>query len=590
MRRFRERARQLVTAFTILICCLAGTAAGQRLSAPRLLPESTVGFIRVANARELADRFADTAMGRITSDAQIQPLVAHLYGSLLDAFQQLEDRVGTSLDDLLAIPQGEVCLALVLPEEGQPALTLIVDVGDQLPVAEKLLQSGSDALIGSGSSRESETIGETELLTFKRTSGRRGELNMFVRGETVVLATNSELAKQLLANWEQAEDKVLADNRKFVSIMNRSRGFKDEPPQITWYLDPLSFIKHVTRGNLAGQAGLATLQGLGLDNVKALGGGIVLATEEFDSVAQSHILIGHPREGALRMLALQSGELSPEPWVPSDASSYATFHWDFQQTIDELVDLFDLFRGDGAWQAQVVDRLSDQLGVDFEEAVLASAAGRLSIVRWIEKPARVNSQSILLAFQLTDTDAFSDTLATIAEKNSSRFEPDRYRGNRYYRINFERRRRRNRPMSDLARKPEPCVAVVGDYLLVADSVKFLQEALATKSDPSKSLATELEFKLVSNKIQRLLGRTQAGGISFQRPEESFLLMYDLAKSDDVRNRLAETEQPVLRALQAALEENPLPPFSVIAQYLAPGGAMYTYDELGLHHVAFGLRR
>jgi len=67
-------------------------------------------------------------------------------------------------------------------------------------------------------------------------------------------------------------------------------------------------------------------------------------------------------------------------------------------------------------------------------------------------------------------------------------------------------------------------------------------------------------------------------------------MYELATSPATRDRLEDVEHPVLQALRSALKDRPLPPFSEIAKYLAPGGAMLTYDELGLHHIGFTLSR
>ena len=36
--------------------------------------------------------------------------------------------------------------------------------------------------------------------------------------------------------------------------------------------------------------------------------------------------------------------------------------------------------------------------------------------------------------------------------------------------------------------------------------------------------------------------------------------------------------------------DPLPPFPVLAQYLAPGGGMLTSDETGIHYTGFVLKR
>ncbi|MFH1266305.1 MAG: hypothetical protein ABIK89_11305 [Planctomycetota bacterium] len=66
----------------------------------------------------------------------------------------------------------------------------------------------------------------------------------------------------------------------------------------------------------------------------------------------------------------------------------------------------------------------------------------------------------------------------------------------------------------------------------------------------------------------------------------------LGVSDGVRGQLRQgTENnPFLKTLDTALEENPLPPFAVIQRYLAPGGAMLVDDETGLHYTSFSLRR
>ena len=75
---------------------------------------------------------------------------------------------------------------------------------------------------------------------------------------------------------------------------------------------------------------------------------MVFATEEFDGVNQSHAMIGHPREGIIKMFALATGDLTPEPWIPRDVASYFTFHWDFDQTYEEVNRLYDFFRGRGS--------------------------------------------------------------------------------------------------------------------------------------------------------------------------------------------------------------------------------------------------
>jgi hypothetical protein len=133
---------------------------------------------------------------------------------------------------------------------------------------------------------------------------------------------------------------------------------------------------------------------------------------------------------------------------------------------------------------------------------------------------------------------------------------------------------------------------LGDYLVLTDSTECLHHAILTQSDSSQSLLNQLDYKLITSKIRRQPGGDSPGLITFDRPEEGLRLMYEMATSDDVHQRLAARAEnnAFFRTLQTALKDHPLPPFSVIAQYLAPGGGLLTNDETGFHYTGFSLRR
>ncbi len=576
----------------LLIAGAVASARAERPAAPRLLPDQTVAYVRIASVPDLIDRFRDTAMGRITADEKVKPLVSQLYASAVEAFARIEDRVGLPLDELLRIPQGEVCLAVVAPERGRPQVIAIVEVGDQPAAAEKLLQRIDDELVRGGAGRTVEKVGDVQIDVYQFPD-RRNQAVFLQRDQTIVVSSDVELVKQMLQVWNGGEDlKTLADNRKFTAIMNRCSGSRDERPQITWFADPIEFAKRVSRGNFGAQAALATISGLGLDGVKGVGGSLILASEEFDGIQHVHLLLETPREGVVEMAALGSGDTTPEVWVPKDVASYTTLHWDIQRSRAELIRLFEVFRGAGAWNEQVIKRLSEQLDVDFEQDVLAQISGRATMVTWMERPARLNSQATLIGLRLNDAPAFARTLDHVAGRFENRLARDTFGGVTYYRVARRNRDRQGQPDEGLARIPDPCLAVVGDYLLASDSSKLLEQAIVTKSNASQSLAGELDFKLIAAKIQRQLGDAKAGLVAFNRPEEGLRSLYELATSQTIRERLAANAQnnPFFKALHDALDDNPLPPFQVVAQYLAPGGAMLTNDETGFHYTAFTLRR
>jgi hypothetical protein len=419
---------------------------------------------------------------------------------------------------------------------------------------------------------------------------RRREIAYLQREGTLIVSTNTAVLKSMLDAWDGRPASKLAENSNFTAIMKRCTGDEDEPPQLTFFVDALEITKRIARGNLTGQTLIALLPALGLDGIQGFGGSIALATEQYDSVAHIHLLLDNPRKGVVEMLALRGGDLTPESWVPTDAVSYASLNWDFQVSYNALRTLYDAIRGDGALDRDVERRLSEPLGIEFEKELLAELDGRVTMVSWMVKPARLNSRANLLGLRLKDPKTFRKTWGKVIEQFPDQLERKNFAGNDYWQIRTPEPPA-DRPERPLLRRPDPVIAIVGDYLLLTDSSELLRHAMTTKGN-SGSLAGELDFKLIASKIRRQNGGENPGMISFNRPEESMRLLYELATSEVARQRLqsqAETNA-FFGALDGALKDNPLPPFAAIARYLAPGGSLITNDATGFHYTSFVLRR
>jgi hypothetical protein len=245
---------------------------------------------------------------------------------------------------------------------------------------------------------------------------------------------------------------------------------------------------------------------------------------------------------------------------------------------------------EGAFSDLVRARFSNQLGVDLQNEVLPALGGRVTMVTRVQRPIRLNSEATAVGVKLKDGEAFQKVLEKVVAKFPDALERQSYGATTYYRI------RMPTPPQDqnqeLIRQPEPALVLLGDYLIASDSVKFIEQCVITKSSPDASLAADLEFKLVASRVQRHAGGRQPALIAFQRPEENLRALYELATAEATRQQLSRAagENPFFRALDGALTKNPLPPFDVIARYLAPSGAMLISDETGFHYIAFGLKR
>jgi len=507
-------------------------------------------------------------------------------------FREAEEEIGLSLDQILAIPQGEVCGAVVAPEKGPPALVALIEVGDSMPFAQKIIELIDQQMSRQAVKTSTESVRGTTLSIFDMPGEQERQVIHFDKDGVIVVSTNLDVTKELLKAWDGEDVPTLADNKRFTAIMKRCAGSEGEAPQISFFVDPIELAARATRGNMGAAAGMAMLPVLGLDGVQAIGGSLAFATEEYDGIMHLHLLLDSPRSGVIQMLALRSGDTTPEPWVPSDVVNYVTLNWDFDKTYSALGTLYNEIRGEDALERDFNQRFSDQLDVDFEKDVLEALEGRVTYVGWIVRPARMNSRANLVGVKLKDAKKFRKVFDQVVAKFEKRLREESFGGVTYYAAADRSKPGRKRPVRPLMRRPEPAVAIFGDYLLLTDSAELLKHCIATKSDPSQSLASQLEFKLIASKIRRRPGGVEPGLLSFDQPEEGMRLLYDLATSKNVRERLATGAEgnKALAALDKALKDNPLPPFAVMAKYLAPGGSLLTNDETGFHYTSFTLKR
>ena len=584
----RRFAIALVLLAILLLGGIVRTSVADRPSATKLLPKETLVLLSVPDAVEMSDRFMNTSLGRMSQDPQLKPLASQIYGALTEVVSQLEESVGLSLPQLLALPQGELSVALVSPEVGDPALVVLLDVGDQLSNARKLLDRGIAEMDRSGAARSQATVSGTKITVYDGVGPQRRTVAFFEKDSTIVLGSDLGVVKGVLDVWNGGKADVLADNPNYAAIMRRCQGAKDERPHFLWYVDPVGILKNIAKENAGVRIAVAALPALGLDGLSGVGGTLILDTEQFDSVMHAHILLESPRSGVVKMIALRTGKVTPENWVPAGVASYTTLHWDVQETYSALSTLYDSFNGEGALAAALQMRVLGPTGIDLEKDILPSLEGRITIISSVERPVSIRSQGMLVGLKLKNTAAVEKALEKLQKQSEGMLIIERFGKHKFYRVKMPE----FPDMPEGQQLPTPCFGVLDDYLIASGRIALFKKALITAAEGSKSLADELDFKLIASKIKRQPGGKSASMISFNRPEEGMRMLYDLAASEGTREQLRRggENNRFFKSLGKALDDNPLPPFAVLRQYLAPGGAMIVDDETGIHYMAFSLKR
>ncbi len=569
---------------------LAGLADAAPLPAIKLLPKNTLVYANVASVPELVDSFQQTNLGRMFADPQIRPFVSGLIDAANNTLTQIKERTGLSIQELARLPQGEITFAMLPRDPTAPNpngldMVFLMDCGDSIVAARKLADKIRAAFEDAGYRFHEETVGGVTVSVYEYGNGDSSPWVLFERDNTMAVCANLAVVKQIVDRWTQGGDDCLAENPQFGAVMNRCRGTKDEEPQITAFVDPIGIFKATTAGNPAAQIAAAFMPALGLNGLKAVGASIVLATEDFDGITNLHMLLDNPRAGILDLIAIGSGDDTPPAWIPADVASYMSLHWDLQQTFDRGTKLGDTFSGDGTTAKRINDRVLRTLGIDVEHDLLPALSGRFIHTTWFERPVRLGvGGQTLVGAQLNDPKAFHETFDKIVQRFGAGIDKKTYSGVVYYKQAGER------PADDA--RPQPCFALMNDWVLVSDRPSVMEHILAHRDDSSNNLATALDYKLIASRIGRQSGGAKPGMLSFSRPDLSWKYMYDLAASENTRNTLRDrsANNPVLGALNQGLEKNPLPPWEAIAKYLAPEGAMLTDDDTGVHYMQFALRR
>jgi hypothetical protein len=591
--------------------CLTAVAA--RPSAMKLFPEESVVFLRVANAHEFGERLQQTSTGRMLADPQLKPFVEHLYGKAGELYaEKAESTLGISWDDLKKLPKGEVAFAVIARKVGTPAFLLLVDQGEEPSVARRLLDRALEIAKEKVGELTTEKIGDVEVNVVRDANNQNQMVGAFEKENTIVVATDPDVLRNVLAHWDGAVDaassagaeaapnetkqkdaaefipgRTLAQNERFTSILSQCRRPQDPPPHLIFFVDPIEFVRNVGRDNGGMQFALGMLPALGIDGLQGIGGAITYATDQYDSRTQVHLLLENPRAGVMQLPAFQPGETTPQAFVPQAVESYITFNWNMRASYDRVAALVDRFRYKGSVDKFVKERLSDGLGIDVPEQVIANLKGRFIWMIGYDRPSHFRGGQHVFAAEVVDEAAATETLNSVIAKLPDLFEERHFGSVTYHAIVPKGLK----DMAEEDRPVQPFVAIMDGYFFIGGSCQQFERCIAARDGTVERLIDSKDYARTSEVIGRETSGTTPVLFSISRMEETLRQWYDLLTSEKTRSLIDEHKEsnPLLRALAETMDEQKLPPFDVLLPYMAPSGGILYDTDTGYHGISFTLR-
>ncbi|WP_372719571.1 hypothetical protein [Novipirellula sp.] len=587
--------------------------------APHLLPEDTLLYVRVDNADEFRQSLRDSSVGRMLADPKLKPFAGDMYSTAAELFDKISSEVGVSLDELLAIPSGQVAAALIpgiLPDENsssveqeekqddspdairrriermrrsQNALAglFVVESGQQTDDMMAIVDRIEQRLLGAGYVRRNRTLDNVELVRLVPPRPGRPQVEYFQHQQTVVFGIGYRTAESALEHWlDKSDAPTMADNGRFANVMSRCVGAEDSRPQLTFFADPYHLVERLVKRGGAAALVWPMLEQLGISKIQGVGGSTFSGGETFDDINHLHVLIDSPRDGFFGVLRPETVDIVPPNWVPSDVTAYTTLQWDFDKTYENLNKILAVFQGEDPLPRLVEQPFLEATGIDIQQDVLSNLSGRYVSVTWLEQPVKLNSQITARAFELKDPEAAKAVIATFREKRPEALSVDTVAGTVVY---TSTRSRRNIPAA--LRQPEPSVAILGNWLIVGDSRNFITRMIQANSGALGRLVEVSEFDLVASELGGKLDGEKPFLVSFVRGADYFRQLYELAKSNDSRQFLRSVGERnvVAKNFSDLLSRNELPPYEEFEKYFAPGGVFAYDDPTGIHIGSFNLK-
>jgi hypothetical protein len=565
----------------------AATAADQ-VPSDRRLPPQVLAYVRVSNVPELKARWKKTSLGKLGQEKELAEFWSEVEKQIDQLSDKIKEHVGVGLTDIVALPQGEVAVAVVqLPGE-KLSLAVFLDGGDNDETVSKLLAKGAEAAEEQGVKKTTEEFEGTELIIHTRQKGDENEQDKdtapqrivyFRKGTMVVGGSDAATLKAILTRWDGKHEETFAETSVYRQLVAACRDEQNEErPALAWFIDPIGLVKGVVTSTpraATPQVALAlgVLPTLGFDKFKAVGGTVDLATGEFDTITRTLVYIDSPPTGVLNIFQFPGINQSPPGWVSAESSAYFGVNWDLTKAVNTVESLVDMFQGPGTFK-KYLDQFAEQeeFGkLHIRKDLLDHLSGRVHVVTDTPDAKNPESQRLLVAIETKNAAALKKTLAAISKLDGFPGKVRTFQGETVLEFGSL-----TGGDEDGDGNSKMGVTVARDNLMFASNITLLEQVLRT-GDDQDSLANLPAYQRLAKKFPAVTSM-----ISFQRDDTQIQTLYELLRSGDAASLLPHSDD-------VTIDFSKLPEFEVIRKYLSPSAGYMRPDKLGLLIVGFTLK-
>ncbi len=591
-----------------------------------LLPETTKGFMSVANMKDLEDHWNETQIGQLMQDPIMKPFSDDLERQFENRWG-IRDKLGLTIDDIRDVPSGEVAIARLQPGPEQSAVVLLADVTGNLEKAQATIKKAKANLIEQGSKVQPQKIGGLDVDVYdvpKENPDDEEELQrqaiLLLHGDLLIVADSPDTVAQVLQRQADSEVKSLADLPAYQAVMARCADDAGEgnAPQIRWFVEPFGYAeaaRSVTPERERRRAKPLTeiLRKTGFDAFAGMGGHVSFAAEGYELIHRTAVHAPPPYVKSMKMLSFPNkADFVPQTWVPRDVATYTTAFVNIGNAFRNLGPLADEYIGEpGAFEDAKAGIREDKHGpqVDLEIELVDQLGSQVTVITDFQMPITTTSERILIAIEVKNEAAVAKAVEKLLEPDDTvnqRVLPGREDLQIWETVPpkkqaldfslsvmlpgedalFPEATEDDEEGPDLF--PNATYAVTNGQLYISSHLDFLVKILKDKEREERdTLATAIDFQIISKKLKEL-GDERFAGV-FSRTDKEYRATYELIR----QGKMPESETMFGRVLNTVLgagkkgvirkqevDGSKLPEFDFIRRHLGTAGGFGVSEENG----------
>jgi hypothetical protein len=552
--------------------CLTPLCAEDKVPAEQVLSPDTMLMVSVPSISELKSRFDETIWSDIFSNPEMAGMWEAVSKPIKEGLDEMKKETGIDWHDLKEIPSGEVTLSVTRVSRGKIGVALSVEYGDNEETLNKLLTKVEENLEDGESEKQVSEIEGTEVVQYAAAQDAlpaSQQVCWFQKDGFLVLSNELPALEAMLLRWDGENTDVLAEKEEFKYIRERCSS-EGTQPAAYWYVDPLLLLKSAMEaGQSATQQAMVQvlLPRLGLDELKAVGGSIDLATERYEEVTQTVIYAEGPQVGLLKMFQANEVPISPPDWVSAEAESFIIYHWGLEAAVAEVRTMVDSFRGAGTFDV-VLDQIAEHPGAQGlhpKKDFIDLLTGTMVVEITPSSSSDEATPTSLFAMGLKDGQKMSDVLAKVQKTEGSGFESRTFQGSIIYSI-------------PLAESNALNVLVSQDYLFLSNSAERIEQVIRG-GDSYQRLKDSKVFQQLAAEAPEsagLWGMEQTGSQLERASKQISELLNTLPSPGGADNPARDL-----------LENFPKP--DVLKKYATNSFFYVTTDERGVYWKSYSLR-